>query len=97
MELYRLLADVVGNANNRADRSGSIYNMSRIATEPIFCFKVADIPNNTESTLNVTINCTNGAYTSSQSALLIVCLYDQDFEIPYIGGNIDVSGCRLID
>ena len=67
--------------------------MSRIATEPIFCFKVADITNNTESTLNVTINYT----TSSQSALLIVCLYDEDFEIPYIEGNIDVAGCRLID
>ena len=97
MELYRLLADVVGNAGVRADRCGSVYNMSRIATEPIFCFKAADIPNNTESTLNVTINCTNGAYTGSQSALLVVCLYDQDFELPYVDGNVDIASCRLLD
>lgn len=97
MELYRLLADVVGNAGVRDDRCGSLYNVSKIATEPIFCFKVADIPNNTESTLNVTINCTNGSYTGSSSALLVVCLYDQDFELPYVNGIVDEAGCRLID
>lgn len=97
MNLYRLLADVVGNSNARADRCGSIYNLSRIATEPVFCFKVADIPNNVDSTLNVTINCANGNYTGSQSALLVVCLYDQDFEIPYVDGNVNELGCRLIE
>ena len=97
MELYRLLADVVGNSGVRDDRNGSLYDLSKIATEPIFCFKIGDLPNNTESTLNVTVNCTKGAYTGSSSAILIVCLYDQDFEIPYVNGTIDDASCRLID
>ena len=33
MELYRLLADVVSNSLSRADRSGSLYNISKIATD----------------------------------------------------------------
>jgi hypothetical protein len=97
MELYRLYADLVGNSGSRADRSGSIYNLSRISIEPIMCFKVSDLPNNMESSCNITINCSNPTYTSSQSALLIVCLFDNDFEIPYLEGNVDEMNCRLVE
>ena len=95
VELYRLLADVIGNSGSRADRCGSLYDISRIATEPVFIHKIADLPNNTESTLNITVNCTS--YTGTKSSILVVCLYDQDYLIPYIEGNLNVDGCHLID
>ena len=97
MELYRLFADVIGNTGIRDDRCGSIYTLSKIAIEPIFVYKIADLPNNTDSVLNVTVNSPNGAYAASTSAIMIVCLYDQEFEIPYRDGNVEVENCRLID
>ena len=86
MELHRLLTDVVNNAQNRDDRCGSLYNLSSIAVEPIFVYRIADYPNSDDNNMLVSINLANG-YTDSSSALLVVCLYDEFIDLKYSDGG----------
>jgi hypothetical protein len=82
MELYRLLGDVIGNSNAREDRCGSMYDISKIAIEPIFVHKIESLPNSEDSNMTVSIKLAAG-YTNSQSTLLVVCLYDEILELMY--------------
>ena len=81
-ELQRLFEDVINNADCREDRCGSLYNVSSMAVEPIFCFKIADYPNSDDNNMLVSVKL-DGAYVPSSSVLLTVCLYDEFVELTY--------------
>ena len=89
-ELHRLLEDVVNNADCREDRCGSIYDLSRIAVEPVFVFKIAEFPNSDDSNMLVTVKL-DTQYTASQSTILIICLSDEFGELEYDGAGKVVS------
>ena len=91
MELYRLMSEIISNSDRRNYRCGSIYDVSKMAVEPIFCHKVSTKPNSIDGvmTVSVSLNSTPAPaqYTASKSALLVVCLYDEVLKLDYNGGG----------
>ena len=76
MELYRLFSELISNSNSRNDRCGTIYDISKIAAEPIICHAVSTKPNSDDGIMAVSLSL-NSTYTQSKSGLLIVSLYDE--------------------
>ena len=85
--------EVISNSDSRNDRCGSIYDISKMAVEPIFCHKVSTKPNSTDGvmTVSLSLNSTTAGvrHGASNSALLVVCLYDEVVKLDYDnGGNV---------
>ena len=85
MELYRLLGEVISNSDSRNNRCGSIYDISKMCIAPIFCHKINTKPNSDDGIMTVSLSLNQAAYTASQSALLVVCLYDEVLKLDYDG------------
>ena len=52
MKLYRLMSEVT-NSDSRNDICGYIYDISKIAVEPIFCYKINTKPNSEDGIMTV--------------------------------------------
>ena len=82
MELYRLFSELISNSDSRNDRCGTIYDISKIAAEPIFCHKVSTKPNSEDGIMTVAFSL-NQTYAKSKSGLLVVCLYGEVVNLAY--------------
>ena len=72
MELYRMFSELISDSDSINDRCGTIYDISKIAVEPIFCHKVSTKPNSEDGIMAVSLSL-NSTYTQSKSGLLAVC------------------------
>ena len=79
------MSEVISNSDSRNDRC-SIYDISKMAVEPIFCHKVSTKPNSTDGVMTVSLSL-NSTYVQSKSARLVVCLYDEVLKLDYIAGG----------
>ena len=83
-----MFSEIISNSDSRNDRCGSIYDISKMAVEPIFCHKVSTKPNSEDGIMTVSLSL-NSAYVQSKSGLLVVCLYDEVVKLDYDdGGNV---------
>ena len=89
MELYRLFSELISNSDSRNDRCGTIYDISKIAAEPIFRHKVSTKPNSEDGITTVSLSL-NLTYAQSKSGHLVVCLYDEVVKLHYNDAGVVV-------